>query len=124
MAQSCFDLGIYKLSHSLAIEIHQVSMELPKFEMYEEGSQIRRASKSVPCNIVEGFGRKRYKNEFIKFLIYSLASCNETIEHLKILYETGSFEDSGKYEYFQQKYNELGKMLNSFIKSVDIGHKT
>ena len=30
------------------------------------GSQIRRSSKSVVSNIVEGFGRRRYKNEFIK----------------------------------------------------------
>ena len=124
MAQSYFDLEIYKLSHNLAVELHQVSMELPKFEMYEEGSQLRRASKSIPCNIVEGFGRKRYKNEFIKFLIYALASCNETTEHLRILHETGSFGNHGKYEYFQQKYNELGKMLNGFIRSVDIGHQT
>ena len=31
---------------------------LPKFEMYEEGSQIRRSSKAVASNIVEGFGRR------------------------------------------------------------------
>jgi len=44
---------------------------LPKFEMYEEGSQIRRSAKSVAANIVEGYGRRRYKQEFIRFL-YSL----------------------------------------------------
>ena len=33
-------------------------------------------------NIVEGYGRKRYKADFIKFLVYSLSSCLETKNHL------------------------------------------
>ena len=37
------DLEIYKLSYELAIKIHKMSLELPKFELYEEGSQIRRS---------------------------------------------------------------------------------
>jgi len=76
--QTYEDLEIYRLSHDLAIEIHKVSLSLPKFELYEEGSQLRRAAKSIPVNIVEGFGRRRYKNEFIRFLTFALASCDET----------------------------------------------
>jgi four helix bundle protein len=83
--QTYKDLEIYRLSHELAIEIHKVSLSLPKFEFYEEGSQVRRAAKSIPANIAEGFGRRRYKNEFIRFLTFALASCDETKEHLEIL---------------------------------------
>ena len=40
------DLDIYKIAIDLAIEVHKISLEdLPKFEIYEEGSQIRRSSK-------------------------------------------------------------------------------
>jgi len=74
--QSYRDLEIFKKAHKLAIEIHVMSQKLPKFEMYEEGSQIRKSCKSVKNNIVEGFGRRRYKQEFVKFLTYSLASCD------------------------------------------------
>jgi four helix bundle protein len=58
--------------------------------MYEEGSQIRRSSKSVKSNIVEGYGRRRYKQEYIKFITYALASNDETLDHLETLFETVS----------------------------------
>jgi len=73
---------------------------------------------------VEGFGRRRYKQEFIKFLIYSLASCDETMNHLDTLYTTKSLDDKKQYEYFHEEYGHLGRMINNFIKSVDNNHKT
>lgn len=63
------DLNVYKESKRLAVEIHGVSLLLPKHELYEEGSQIRRSSKAVTSAIVEGYGRRRYKAEFIRFLL-------------------------------------------------------
>ena len=118
------DLDIYKMPRKLAVEIHKMSLELPKFEMYEEGSQIRRSSKSIKSNIVEGFGRRRYKQEFIKYLIYSLASCDETTDHLDTLYETKSFVDEERYRSLCEEYDHLGRMITNFIKSVELGHKT
>ena len=79
------DLEIYKLSYDLAIKIHKISLQLPKYEMYEEGSQIRRSSKEITSCIVEGYGRRQYKNDFIRFLHFALASNIETINHLEIL---------------------------------------
>ncbi|MHC4510654.1 MAG: four helix bundle protein [Planctomycetota bacterium] len=122
--QSYRDLDIYKKAHKLAIEIHSMSLSLPKFELYEEGSQIRKSSKSVKSTMVEGFGRHRYKQEFIKFLTYSLGSCDETRDHLDTLYETKSLTDKAKYEYFCEEYDHLGKMISNFIKPVESGHKT
>jgi len=122
--QSYRDLDIFKKAHILAIEIHRMSLKFPKFEMFEEGSQIRKSSKSVKNNIVEGFGRRRYKQEFIKFLTYSLASCDETRVHLDTLYETESFKDKNEYEYFCEEYDHLDKMINNFIKSVESKHNT
>jgi four helix bundle protein len=74
-------------------DIHYMALNsLPKFEMYEEGSQIRRSSKSIRSNIVEGYGRRFYKQDFIRFLKYAHASCDETIDHLEILYQTKSLK--------------------------------
>jgi four helix bundle protein len=92
------DLEIWKMARELAVCVHKMTLEkLPKFEMYEEGSQTRRSSKSISSNIVEGFGRRRYKNDYIKFLTYALASCDETIDHLE-LKETGSLTDKVLFE--------------------------
>jgi len=82
------DLEIWQLSRELVVDIHKMSIQkLPKFEMYEEGSQIRRSMKSVKSNIVEGYGRRRYKQDFLRFLTYSHASCDETIDHVETLFE-------------------------------------
>lgn len=124
MYKSYKDLDIYKKAHKLVIEIHQMSLKLSKFEMYEEGSQIRRSSKSIKSTFVEGYGRRRYKQEFIKFLTYSLASCDETADHLDTLYGTKSLRDKEKYRYFSEEYDHLGKMITNFIKSVEFGHRT
>ena len=76
------DLDIYKISLDLFYEIHAGSLLLPKYEMYELGSQVRRSADSVNSNIVEGYGRNRYKADFIRFLIFSHSSCLETKGHL------------------------------------------
>lgn len=52
------DLDIYRLAFDLAVRIHRESLRLPKFELYEQGSQIRRSSKSAKDQIAEGFGRR------------------------------------------------------------------
>jgi four helix bundle protein len=71
-------LEIWERARELSIAIHKMTLEeLPKFEMYEEGSQIRRSSKSIRSNIVEGYGRRRYVMEYIRFLTFSIASNDE-----------------------------------------------
>lgn len=83
-------LEIWQLSREISIDIHKMSLKLPKFEQYEEAQQIRRSSKSTRSNIVEGYGRRCYKAEFIKFITYLFASNMETADHLDILFETES----------------------------------
>ena len=73
------DLEIYQMAYKLAIEVHKMTMKLPNYELYEQGSQVRKSSKSIKDTIAEGFGRRRYKNEFIRFLIFAQASCDEAI---------------------------------------------
>jgi four helix bundle protein len=118
-------LEVWQLARDLVIDIHRMTIEkLPKFEMFEEGSQIRRSVKSVRSAIVEGYGRRAYKQDFIRFLTYAIASNDETRDHLEILRETGSLSDQKLYENLLERLDKLGRKLNLFIQSVENAHSS
>ena len=117
MAKSYRGLDVYNISFDLFIRIHKFTFSLPKYETYELGSQLRRSADSVNSNIVEGYGRRRYKNDFIKFLTYSHASNDETINHLKkisALYPNLSEEATA----LQNEYFNLGGKIHNFKEYV------
>ncbi|MDZ7360676.1 MAG: four helix bundle protein [candidate division KSB1 bacterium] len=117
------DLEIWKLARDLVIVVHKMTLEkLPKFEMYEEESQIPRSAKSIASNIVEGHGRRRYKNDFIKFLTYALASCDETRDHIEMLFDTGSLADKTIYDDLIIRYDMPGRKINNFLQGVIAEH--
>ncbi len=112
------DTAIYQLGKKLAVEIHRMTLDdLPRFEMYEEGSQIRRSSKSIVANFVEGYGMKRYRGDHVRYLTYALASCDETKAHLEMLYETGSLSQD-RFQHFYDNYRKLGAMLYNYRESA------
>lgn len=115
-------LQIWQEAKELALEIHPMTMSLPKFDLYEQGSQIRRSSKSIRSNIVEGYGRRKYKADYLRFLNYAFASCLETEDHLESLFESKSVPDQKPFESLLQRNQILGKKLNRFIQSVDSSH--
>lgn len=116
-------LEIWQMARDLSVAVHNMTLnELPKFELFEEGSQIRRSIKSVRSNIVEGYGRRRYKQEFIKHLRYAQASCDETVDHMETLFETGSLTNRDLFGGLHDKLDHLGRKLNLFIGAVENGH--
>ena len=117
MTKSYVDLEIYKIAIDLFIETHQLTQRLPKFELYELGSQLRRSSESVVTNIVEGYGRRNYKQEFIKFLIYSEASNSETKCHFEKLIRLYPHLTNETITLLN-KYDHLGGMLFKFKQYV------
>jgi four helix bundle protein len=116
------DLEIYQLAFELAIKVHYASLKLPKFELFEQGSQIRRSSKSVKDTIVEGYGRRKYKADYIKFLTYSLASCDETMNH--ILTIKTIYHEINDFLEFEDQYDKLGRKINNYIQFVESNRNT
>lgn len=116
-------LRIWEQSRDLVVDVHRMSLhDLPKFETYEEGSQIRRSIKSVKSNIVEGYGRRRHKAEYVRFLDYAYASALETIDHLETLQETGSLTDMDRFESLHDCLTQLCKAIYQFTKGVEQHH--
>lgn len=110
-------LDIYTISFDLFIEAHQLSFKLPNYELYELGSQLRRSSDSINSNIVEGYGRRMYKNDYIRFLTISHGSCDETTNHLKKIIRLYP-AISGDFEELLAKYKLLGGKLHNYIEYV------
>ena len=117
-------LQIWILAREVVIEVHDMTMKLPKFEMYEEGSEIRKSSKTTKAAIVEGYGRRRYKQDWIKFLVYALSSNDETMDHLENLWNTKSLTDETIFNSLRNKVEILGKSLNKFLQAVELEHKS
>ena len=115
-------LEVFNLAKTLAVEIHKATLEdLPKFEMFEQGSQVRRSSKSIVAGLVEGFGRRAYKADFVRYITYAIASCDETKAHLDLLFETGSLTEA-KYSQLKNSYEALGAKLYAFRQAVLAHH--
>jgi four helix bundle protein len=116
------DLDIYKIAFNLAVRVHQASLKLPKFELYEQGSQIRRSSKSIKDQIAEGYGRRRYKAEYIKYLIYSHSSCDEALSQLEML--AVLYPEEKEFPMLFKEYDILGRKINNYIDFVENNWKT
>ncbi len=110
------NLLVWKKAHELTLEVYKITAKYPKSELFGIVSQLRRASSSVPANIVEGSARKTDK-EFCQFLVQARGSLAETQYFLELSKDL-------KYitEHDLVKLNELSievaKMLNSFITKI------
>lgn len=110
------DLEIYKSAFDLAVKVYQLSIQLPNPDKFETGSQIRRSSQSIKDNIVEGYGRKRYKADFLKFLVYAHASLLEACSQAKFL---AIIHPQKGWEPIHSELNVLGIKISRFIHYVE-----
>ena len=110
------DLDIYQIAFKLSLKVHKLSLELPKYELYEQGSQIRRSSKSIKDQIAEGYGRRNYKADFIKFLIYAQASNDECTNQIDTIIQI--YPDKTEWKTLLKEYDILGKKINKYIQYV------
>ena len=111
------DLEVYKRSFKLALEIHKFSLTLSREMQYDLGDQIRRASRSIPSNIAEGFGRNKSSKDKINFVNDSLGSNDEMLFNLEFLYATGSLDEK-RYLNWKEEYTINGKQLFQLIQTL------
>jgi len=116
MIKNYEDLDVYKRSYKLSLEINELSDKLPKKEQYNLADQIRRASRSIPSNIAEGFGRKRHVKEFVNFLHMALGSNDEMLFNIRLMKDL-KYISLDEYGILSQEYVIVGKQLTSLIKS-------
>ncbi len=112
------DLDVFKIAYQASLELHKLSLKFPGIEQYDLASQLRRASKSVCSNIVEGFSKQaHYPAEFKRFLSIALASCDEVQLWLKYSTDLG-YINSPDCLKITEEYENIGKMLRSLRNKV------
>ncbi len=111
IVQSFEDLEVFQRSYRLSLEIHRESLKLPKMEQYALGDQIRRASKSIPANIAEGFGKQRVsKAEFRRYLMMAVGSADEMRVWVRYCFDLG-YVDETIWSRWRDEYQEIAQML-------------
>ena len=110
MIQSYEDIKAYERSYKAALDMYRIVRKYPKEEMFGLTSQIKRASTSIPLNIAEGYGKRKSIDEFKRFLLMAIGSCDE-MKVLLNLSKDLSYISEQEYEEYSQEYNEIGKML-------------
>ena len=114
MVKSYKDLEVHKRAYSLALIIHQTSLDFPKVEQFGGvADQLRRATKSINLNIAEGYGRKSAL-EFKRYLKMSLGSNNEVLVLLDFCKDLG-YISNDNHANLTNNYNQVGKMLYKLI---------
>ncbi len=115
------NLEVYKKLFSLAVKVHNLTLDFPKFELYELGSQLRRSSNSAPANLAEGYNNK-HTNIYLECISRSQAEIRETKHHLQMSFEKKYIPELN-LRGFINEYDICGKMLNNLEKSLLINHK-
>ena len=110
MIQSFKDLEVYKRSYKAAVEMYRIANTFPKEEMYGLTSQIKRASTSIPLNIAEGYGKRENVNEFKRFLLMAIGSCDEMKVLLDLARDVMDIKQE-VHDRIEHEYDEIGRML-------------
>ncbi len=91
--QSYEDREVFQRSMALVRPVHEMAKRLPRHEEFDLAQQMRRASKSVPTAIAEGFSKRRTAKDFKLYLGHALGSANEMLIRLRIAHELEYFGD-------------------------------
>ena len=110
------DLIVWQKSIDLVSEIYSATKTFPNEEKFGIVNQLNRAVVSIPANIAEGWGRESSKN-YLQFLRISRGSLME-VETLILISKNLKYIDEEKFKLISNKIEEVGKILQGLIKSI------
>ena len=112
------DLEVFKRAYRVSLELHKASLQFPRIERFALADQIRRASKSVPGNIAEGFGKQRGSTaEFKRYLLMAVGSSDEMQVWLKYCADL-DYIDREICEAWRDEYRQIARMLQSLYSKL------
>jgi len=109
------DLEVFRESYAAALAVSKLTKKFPRLEQFELARQLRRAARSVPANIVEGWAKRASVAEFKRYLQVAVGSCDEVRMWLDMSKDEGYISEEECKE-LKDRYNRIGAMLQSLRK--------
>jgi four helix bundle protein len=106
------DLLVYQQACRLALEVSKVTRSFPRREQYELGRQVRRSSRSVAANIVEGWAKRNSAAEFKRHLVIAKGEAAETRFWLDLAADE-AVADKAHCEKLNVEYSKLGMTVHN-----------
>jgi four helix bundle protein len=110
------DMDVFKLSHSLTVEIYKLTGKFPSEERFGLSSQMRRSAYSIPLNIVEGASRLGTR-EYRQFVGIARGSSAEISYQLLLSRDLGYISEQD-YASLKERYDRVARMLTGLIKTL------
>ena len=107
----------WELADDLTVAVYERTRSFPKDEIYGLTSQLRRASYSVPANIVEGSSRES-KKDYLHFLYIARGSLSETQYFVHLARRLG-YLSSGTADNLHQQTKVAFGCLHGLIQAVE-----
>lgn len=110
MIYSVNDLEVYKLSLELLKELYDFLRRIPYAE-YDTVKNAKRAGKSIPTNLSEGFAKRSSEATFKNHLKICIGSSDEVVSHIEtVTVILPNLKEKG--EILMEKYRILSRRLN------------
>ena len=103
-------LTIWQKAMTFGEEIHHLACTVPREELFNLSSQIRRAADSIALNISEG-AIGQTNPEFRRFMSYAIRSMAEVVTCL----HKAKLREYMTDEMFEHLYNEAFNLMNMMI---------
>ena len=107
----------WKMADDLTVAVYERTRSFPREEIYGLTAQLRRASYSVPANIVEGSSRDSQK-DYLHFLYIARGSLSETQYFIHLAGRLGYFSSEEVANLHEQTELAFG-YLHGLIKAVE-----
>ena len=119
MIYNVTDLEVYKLSIELLKDLYSFLSKVPNSE-YDSVKNCKRAGKSIPANLAEGFAKRKSEATFKNHLQICIGSSDEVIAHISTIMTvvpkvtTDAENISAKYIILSKRLNTLHKNWKSY----------
>jgi four helix bundle protein len=110
------NLVVWRLSHSLTLEIYRATKHFPDDERFGLTSQIRRAVTPIEINLAEGCGRGS-DTDFARFVQVALGSASE-VDCQLIIAKDVSYLHPDAVQKLAEQTQSIKRMLNALLRTL------